>query len=197
MKSNYDTVLNGSLFQPHVPDTFSGSGSTSSVYVTGRNHWARICMASFLFALFSIAAKLNIASALHQLISRCGLSFESQRMAVGTVEWSIKRQNPRNQEYGMFKAPIKLNRLYAIDAFIHHTTSSLWCHFQQCPWDLGSVPAEKGSGWVHPKGAISAPRLNLAVESLWSALGRSFLSSLAQMGSEKLFLKVRSHNLYR
>jgi len=63
-------------------------------------------MASFLFALFSIAGKLNVASALHQLLcltkldsrnsystternslmSRCGLSFESQRMAVRTVE---------------------------------------------------------------------------------------------------------------
>jgi len=62
-------------------------------------------IASFLVVLFCFATKLNVASALHQLLcvtklagisysttewnslmSRCGLSFESQRMAVRTVE---------------------------------------------------------------------------------------------------------------
>ena len=41
--------------------------------------------------------------------------------------------------YGMV-----INRLYAIDAYMRHTTFSLWCCFRQCPCDLGSVPARKG-----------------------------------------------------
>jgi len=36
------------------------------------------------------------------------------------------------------------NRLYMIDADLHHTTFSLWC---PCPRDLGSAPAG-GTGWA-------------------------------------------------
>jgi len=46
-------------------------------------------------------------------------------------------------------ACLALSRLYAIDAYMRHTTFSLWCHFQQCPWDLGSAPAERvGQGEI-------------------------------------------------
>ena len=32
-----------------------------------------------------------------------------------------------------------LSWLYMIDAYMHHTTFSLWCHFRQCPWDLSAL----------------------------------------------------------
>jgi len=39
-----------------------------------------------------------------------------------------------------------INRFYAIDAYMHHTTFSLWCNFR---WDFGSAPAERvGQGEV-------------------------------------------------
>ena len=51
-----------------------------------------------------------------------------------------------------------INWLYVIDTYLYHTTFSFGCHFQQCPWDLGSVPVERacrtgGGGLVHLKGA--------------------------------------------
>ena len=58
---------------------------------------------------------------------------------------------------------------------MRHTTFSLWCHFRQCPWDLGSVPAERvGQGEVggfQPWAQVTWLLLGLAVESPWSALG--------------------------
>ena len=38
---------------------------------------------------------------------------------------------------------LDIDRLYAIDAYMCHTTFSLWCHFRQCPWDLRFVSAER------------------------------------------------------
>ena len=66
-----------------------------------------------------------------------------------------------------------LNRLYSIDTYWRHTTFSLWCHFQQCPWDLGSAPAERvGQGEVggfQPWAQVTWLLLGLAVESPWSS----------------------------
>jgi len=88
------------------------------------------------------------------------------------------------------------NQLYEIDAYMHHTTLSLWCHLQQCPWDLGSAPAKTvgqgevgGCTWRVQKAWLL---LGLAVESPWLALGGPFLSSFAQMGSEKNCLLTMS-----
>jgi len=35
-----------------------------------------------------------------------------------------------------------INQLYVIDAYMHHTTFSLWFNFWQCLRDLGYAPAE-------------------------------------------------------
>ena len=77
---------------------------------------------------------------------------------------------------------LSINRLYAIDTYMRRTTFSLWCHFRQCPWDLGSAPAERvGRGrWAgQPWAQVTWLLLGLAVESPWSALGEPFLSSFA------------------
>jgi len=59
----------------------------------------------------------------------------------------------------------------------------------QCPWDLGSGPAERVG-----QGEVGAPEgykqhgclcVGLAVESPWLALGGPFLFSFAQMGLEQ------------
>ena len=54
---------------------------------------------------------------------------------------------------------IIINRLYAIDAYIYHTTFGLWCHFRQCPCDLGSVPAKEG-------GTVGGGRVSMAASGL-------------------------------
>jgi len=104
VKSNYGPVLN------HMYQTRSLEvDQLLHMWHAGGNHWARTCKASFLFVLFSIAAKLCInffvllslsgisysTTERNSLMSTCGLSFELQRMAVA------QRQNPRELEYGM------------------------------------------------------------------------------------------------
>jgi len=65
-----------------------------------------------------------------------------------------------------------INRLYAIDTYRHHTTFSLWCHFRQCPWDLGSAPAERVGqgkmGGFQPWAQVTWLFLGPVVESPWS-----------------------------
>ena len=63
-------------------------------------------------------------------------------------------------------------QLYAIDAYIMcHTTFSLWCHFCQCPWDLGFAPAERaGQGEVGTGGTDEQGNrgLGIRVVKSWS-----------------------------
>ena len=77
---------------------------------------------------------------------------------------------------------------------MRHTTFSLWCHFQQCLWDLDSAPAERvGKGEVggfQPWAQVAWLLLGLAIESPWSALGGPFLSSCVQMGLENGLLAM-------
>ena len=53
---------------------------------------------------------------------------------------------------GVIRFSRTLTDLYAIDACMCHTTFSLWCHFRQCPWGIGSALAERGSGRVSTLG---------------------------------------------
>ena len=86
------------------------------------------------------------------------------------------------------------NWLYAIDAYWCHTTFSLWRHFRQCPWDLGSAPAERvGQGEVgrfQPWAQVTWLLLGLAVQSPWSSPGGPFLSSCARTGLENSLLAM-------
>ena len=74
---------------------------------------------------------------------------------------------------------------------MHHTIFSLWCHFQQCPWDLGSVPAKKGriggGGWVHRMAASGIGYIKPLVGTGWA-----ISSSFARMGLEMVFLSSRA-----
>ena len=61
--------------------------------------------------------------------------------------------------------------------------SASWCHFWQCPWDLGSAWAERaGQGEVGEctqRVQTAWPRLSSSLEVTWLALGGPFLSFLA------------------
>ena len=64
-----------------------------------------------------------------------------------------------------------LVRAYSLGPIVHISVmrlSASWCHFRQCPWEIGSAWAERvgwegggggggirGGGWVYPKGANS------------------------------------------
>jgi len=62
---------------------------------------------------------------------------------------------------------ILINQLYTIDAYVHHTTFSLWCNFRQRPWNIGSASAERaGEGEV----GGCTQRVQTAWLSLGSAL---------------------------
>ena len=65
---------------------------------------------------------------------------------------------------------VSLNQLYVIDAYMRHTTFRLWCLFGQCPWDLGSVPAERvGQGEVggfQHRAQVTWLLLGIAIEAL-------------------------------
>ena len=61
--------------------------------------------------------------------------------------------------------------------------SASWCHFRQCPWDLGSVWAERAGqgevGGCTRRVQTAWPRLGSSLEASWLALGGPFLSFLA------------------
>ena len=75
------------------------------------------------------------------------------------------------------------NRLYVIDAYVHHTTFRLWCHFLQCSWDFGSVPAERvwtgGGGCVSTLGPVNMAASGLSCRKTLVSSGGPFLSSFA------------------
>ena len=61
--------------------------------------------------------------------------------------------------------------------------SASWCHFRQCPWDLGSASAERvgqgevgGCAW---RVQTAWPRPGSSLEATWLALEGPFLSFLA------------------
>jgi len=60
--------------------------------------------------------------------------------------------------------------------------STSWCHFWQCPWDLGSVWAERAGqgevGGCTQRVQTTWPCLGSFLEATWLALGGPFLSFL-------------------
>ena len=61
--------------------------------------------------------------------------------------------------------------------------SASWCHFRQCPWDLGSAWAERAGqgevGGCTQRVQTAWPRLGSCLEATLLALGGPFLSFLA------------------
>ena len=82
---------------------------------------------------------------------------------------------------------ISINTLTDEAVYRRHEISSVMSDFRQCPWEIGSAPAERagqgGGGWVHPKGADSMAVFGLiALKSPWLEPSGPLLSSFAQMG---------------
>ena len=115
----------------------------------------------------------------------CLLVGDSVALTVGCFDSISLTQFPTSS--ASFRFSRTLTDLYVIDAYMCHTTFSLWCHSRQCPWGIGSALAERGSGRVSTLGPGNMAASGLSGRS---ALSGPFLSSFAQMGLENGLLAV-------
>ena len=88
-----------------------------------------------------------------------------------------------------------LSRLGPIAPNVVIILSASSCDFWQSPWEIGSATAERAGqgevGGCTRRVQTAWPCLGSAVERSWSALGGSFPSFLAQMGSESSRLALQ------
>jgi len=82
-----------------------------------------------------------------------------------------------------FPCPFVLISLGPIADISVMRLSASWCHFRQCPWDVGSAWAERAGqgevGGCTQRVQTAWPCLGSSLEATWLALGGPFLSFLA------------------
>ena len=80
---------------------------------------------------------------------RCGFKFKCGlwQSHCGCLTSNLNKSHYHNYNTDRMSMWDVINSLFAIDAYMRHTSFSFLCHFWQCPWDLDLAPAERVGQW--------------------------------------------------